>query len=286
MSSETVEHEWTAELFKARKADHIRRRPPTWRHKLGVALGSFAMLTFAAQPVFDLQMERIDKERIVAKRTLLDDLQMGKIEITWDGLRLLSTTTSDQALETSISKVYERYAAEFMTLSLSKNAPLPDNFTLGVAGYTLCGTGPGGTHSSNGCHACVASNSGDSERNRRYLARLLRRLARKSPDGRLRVFARGVGDADMDVFAAAWFAKWPDAPRQMLLKEASDLSDAAKSLGISFDAREHLLNRVIETAINQIAMPKQSREAAISVVPVLPIVIQHGASVRSTPMLG
>lgn len=279
MSSETVEHEWTPELFQTRKANHIRRRPPTWRRRLGVALGSFAMLTFAAQPVIDLQMERMDRERIVAKQTLLDDLQMGKVEITWDGLRLLSTPTSDQALETSISKVYERYAAEFMTLSVSRNAPLPESFTLGVAGYTLCGTGPSGTHSSSGCHACVASNSGDSERNRHYLARLLRRLARKSPDARLRVFAKGAGEGDMDTFATAWFTKWPDATRQLLLKEAYDLNDAAKSLGISFDTKEHILNRVIEIAINQIAARKRSNDVAMSFVPVLPIVIQHAASV-------
>ncbi len=282
----SLERDWQPALFERRKADHLRRRLPTWRHKLGVALGSFAMLTFAMQPVFDLQLQRIDKERIVAKRTLLDDLQMGKAEITWDGLRLLSTPTSDQALETSISKVYERYAGEFMALSLSKNVPLPDNFTLGVDGYMLCGTGPSGTHSSNGCHACVASNNGDSERNRRYLARLFRRLARKSPDARLRVFAKGAGEGDMDVFAAAWFAKWPEVPRQQLLKETSDLSDAAKSLGISFDSREHLLNRVIEIAITQIATRKQAHETAIPFVPVLPIVIQHGVSAPSAPMAG
>ncbi|MDX1922456.1 MAG: hypothetical protein SFW65_04945 [Alphaproteobacteria bacterium] len=282
----SLEREWGPALFAERKADHIRRRVPTWRYKVGVALGSFAMLTFAAQPVIDLQLERMDRERIVAKRMLLDDLQKGKVEITWDGLRLLSTPTSDQALETSISKVYERYAGEFMTLSVSKNIPLPENFTLGAAGYMLCGTGPAGSHSSNGCHACVASNRNDSERNRRYLARLLRRLAQKSTNPALRAFAKATGDGDMDVFAQVWFAKWPEASQQLLLKETCDLSDAAKSLGISFDTKEHLLNRVIEVAINQIAMRKQSGEAAVPFVPILPTVIHQAAFVAPAQMPG
>lgn len=286
MAPHSLEREWGAALFEGRKADHIRRRLPTWRHKFGVALGSFAMLTFAAQPVIDLQLERMDRERIAAKRMLLDDLQRGKAEITWDGLRLLSTPTSDQALETSISKVYERYAGEFMTLSVSKNIPLPENFTLGAAGYMLCGTGPAGTHSSNGCHACVASNSGNSERNRRILARLFRRLARRAPDPRFRAFAVAAGDGDMDVFAQAWFAKWPEASQQLLLKEASDLCDAAKSLGITFDTTKHVLNRVIEVAIKQIATRKQSGEAAVTFVPILPTIIHQAAFVTAAQMPG